>query len=78
MQLDIGKVVKEGFEKGLQECELTIGMTLKEAVEKQIPKKPNIPWDTQLEQCPMCQRGFIGQPSYCSVCGQKIDWRDET
>lgn len=76
MKLDIGKVIKEGVEKGLQECELTIGMTLKEAVEKQIPKKPNIPWDTQLEQCPMCQRGFIGQPSYCSVCGQKIDWSD--
>ena len=37
---DFDKAVKSGVEQAMKECELTIGMTLKEAVEKQIPKKP--------------------------------------
>ena len=40
MILDFEKAVKSGVERAMRECELTIGMTLKEAVEKQIPKKP--------------------------------------
>lgn len=37
---DFDKAVKSGVEQAMKECELKIGMTLKEAVEKQIPKKP--------------------------------------
>lgn len=37
---DFDKAVKSGVEQAMKECELTIGMTLKEAVERQIPKKP--------------------------------------
>lgn len=40
MKLDFEKCIKDGVEQAMKECELTIGMTLKEAVEKQIPKKP--------------------------------------
>ena len=47
-----------------------------QALEKQIPKKPDIPWDTQRVQCPVCQGSFIGKPNYCSECGQKIDWSE--
>lgn len=36
------KDVKNGVEQAMKECELTIGMTLKEAVEKQIPKRLKI------------------------------------
>lgn len=50
--------------------------SVKTALEKQIAKKPDIPWDTQIEQCPVCQRSFIGKPNYCSECGQKIDWSE--
>lgn len=92
MQLDIGKVVKEGFEKELQECELTIGMTLKEAVEKQIPKKTKVVRSNfvNLDRfcCPSCGKGLIEKldsewvagrlNNYCADCGQKIDWSDET
>lgn len=47
-----------------------------DALEKQIAKKPNVPWDTQTEECPICQRSFIGEPKYCSRCGQKLEWSD--
>ena len=40
MKFDFEKAVKSGVEQAMRECELTIGMTLKEAVEKQIPKQP--------------------------------------
>lgn len=63
---------------GVIQLEVPEFNAVKNALEKQIPKKPNIPWYTQMEQCPMCQRGLIGQPHYCSVCGQKIDWSAET
>lgn len=50
--------------------------SVKTALEKQIAKKPDIPWDTQRDQCPVCQGSFIGKPNYCSECGQKIDWSE--
>ena len=50
--------------------------SVKTALEKQIAKKPDIPWDTQRDQCPACQEYFIGKPNYCSECGQKIDWSE--
>ena len=53
---DFDKAVKSGVEQAMKECELTIGMTLKEAVEKQIPKKPihydSVPHD----RCPNCHK----------------------
>lgn len=54
-----------------------------EALEKQIPKKPN---DTQTEGaysaefdygCPNCGIWFTGKWHYCPCCGQAIDWSDE-
>lgn len=40
MKIDFNECVKSGVKQAMKECELTIGMTLKEAIEKQIPKKP--------------------------------------
>ena len=40
MEIDFEKCVKAGVEQAMRECELTIGMTLKEAVERQVAKKP--------------------------------------
>lgn len=72
MKLEID--IKKSVEKGLQECELTIGMTLKEAVEKPIPRKP---LDTDWLYCPNCGKTLdvLEQKNYCANCGQKIDWR---
>ena len=49
------------------------------AVEKQIPKKPNITlrgttgWNTEA-YCPVCKT--MVHSSYCSGCGQAIKWGD--
>ena len=57
------------------------------ALEKQIPKKPKVPFDTWV--CPECGRDveyqaklgdnilFHGQYDYCPKCGQAIDWEGE-
>ena len=47
------------------------------ALEKQIPKKPNITlrgttgWNTE-SHCPVCKT--MVHSGYCSGCGQAIDW----
>ena len=47
---------------------------VKEAVEKQIPKKPE--W---FEVIPFCKCGAELDyfADYCSECGQAIDWKEE-
>ena len=63
-----------------------LGMAIS-ALEKQIPKKPKVPFDTWV--CPECGRDveyqaklgdnilFHGQYDYCPKCGQAIDWEGE-
>lgn len=54
----------------------------KEALEKQIPKKPislGEDIDRDVGQCPNCKEiiDTYEDYKYCSDCGQAIDWRDE-
>lgn len=71
--------IKAGVQQAMKECELNIGMTLKEAVEKQVPRKPKIilhgttDYNTK-SVCPPC--GAMVRPcdNYCNKCGQKLDW----
>ena len=76
MKINIEKAVKDGVEQAMREYELTIGMTLKEAVERQVPKKPNP--DTKFYGfgfCPTCNACFMDKSTnYCGNCGQKLDW----
>lgn len=84
MKLDFEKAVKDGVDQAMREYELTIGMTVKEAVEKQIPKKVVFVPDACL--CPRCGFDMMGvydfverdtkDPSFCPNCGQKLDWGD--
>lgn len=85
---DFDKAVKSGVEQAMKECELTIGMTLKEAVEKQIPKKPLdirtpvVTWGL----CPVCEgelnklgsqpHRVLKNQTYCMDCGQRLKWGD--
>lgn len=85
---DFDKAVKSGVEQAMKECELTIGMTLKEAVEKQIPKKPLdictpvVTWGL----CPACKgelnklgrrpNRVLKNQTYCMDCGQRLKWGD--
>lgn len=55
-----------------------------EALEKQLPKKPDI-MDHILGdinfKCPTCKSEYIcekeNEPLYCQNCGQRIDWSEE-
>ena len=51
----------------------------KEAIEKQIPKKPYLDNDNGIyekEYCPACNRSLFPNDPYCR-CGQKLDWGEE-
>lgn len=56
-----------------------------EALEKQMPKKPERSYDGFADGnpvwdyfCPCCHRAFDDcQPDFCEDCGQAIDWGDE-
>lgn len=51
-----------------------------QALEKQIPKKPNkcIGFTKSLFVCPTCGRKqpIMYEQYYCKECGQKLDWSD--
>lgn len=53
-----------------------------EALEKQIPKKPqNIDGDMEIFDCPCCGHTIIAIDDMtihqnCLMCGQKLDWSD--
>ena len=74
MKIDLEQTVKKCVEQTFEECELTIGMTFKEAVEKQIPKK------VVKSACPSCKRIFLfrhgetRKGNYCDECGQALEW----
>lgn len=85
MKIDFNECVKSGVKQAMKECELTIGMTLKEAVEKQIPKKPDLEADGYADGelvydtwiCPCCEKHYeLDHDDYkhCPECGQAIDW----
>lgn len=82
MKIDFYECVKSGVDQVMRECELTIGMTLNEAVEKQIPKKPiNIRvayfGKGKGGNCPNCMVGVNSiEYKYCRCCGQALDWGD--
>jgi len=47
-----------------------------DALEKQIPKKPKMPFDAYWT-CPMCYVRVEHTFKNCKKCGQAIDWGDE-
>ena len=48
------------------------------ALEKQIPKKPDLTEDKEFALCPCCNgKGLFNKQKYCDNCGQAIDWSDE-
>lgn len=74
--------IRSVFEQVLEEYEFESGVTLKEAAEKQIPKKPinysiyNRGYMIYECECPSCQhsRREAYLFAYCEKCGQRIDW----
>ena len=67
----------DGYQKDdtCKNCEINAAI---EALEKQIPKKPEI--KDEYYVCPVCgvyQETSEGNPLYCINCGQKILWEVE-
>ena len=89
MKFNFNECIKSGVEQAMKECELTIGMTLKEAVEKQVPKKPK-ETDAYPHRlcCPVCyftlcfnKENIDGikqmqMYNHCPDCGQALDWSE--
>lgn len=49
-----------------------------QALEKQIPKRPDFTEDKEFALCPCCNgKGLSDKQNYCDNCGQKLDWSDE-
>lgn len=71
--------IKQGVEQAMKECELTIGMTLKEAVKKQIPKKPVVYTDTRnlLDYYGNSCGTYEVNVFECPACGEYITDVDE-
>lgn len=57
-------------------CDISI-----KAIEKQLPKKVKEELsgiDNQIDfLCPECNSYFLDRGSYCSSCGQALDWSDK-
>lgn len=66
-------------------CTYEVRMTALDALEKQIPCKPeeyvpDFPYNIfYTQKCAKCGTPVIGKKisKYCSECGQKIDWSEE-
>lgn len=49
-----------------------------QALEKQIPMKPDFTEDKEFALCPCCNgKSLLDKQKYCDNCGQKLDWSDE-
>lgn len=54
------------------------GMAI-QALEKQIPKKPDFTEDKEFALCPCCNgKSLLDKQKYCDNCGQKLDWSEES
>ena len=80
------KVIKPMYEDG--SFPLTVADEVAKALEKQIPKKPDLEADGYVDGylaydiwiCPCCETHYeVDYDDYknCPKCGQAIDWRNE-
>lgn len=88
MEIDFAEIIKSTVDQVFKKYELRMGMTLKEAVEKQIPKKVKVlkaSTYTLSCHCPDCGCYLVTvlngewlseQNNYCCICGQALDWED--
>ena len=77
--IELAKMCTQNFER-TKEIE-AYAMAIN-ALEKQIPKKPHKNFEKFSGVWCSCGKYlgkgyFIDKPSYCTDCGQKLDWSDE-
>lgn len=66
----------------LKMCESSDIKNAINALDKQIPKKPEIKLNgttgmNTFCHCPNCKSIIVGNKKYCDNCGQALDWSDE-
>lgn len=69
----------EGLEPEYEQEQLNALKLAKEAVEKQIPKKPHknhYPKIVKTGRCPRCLLTEDDNANYCRACGQALDWSE--
>ena len=85
---DYSYVLKEAKSMGCNDIRALYNIPLKNmeliinALEKQIPKKPHKNFEKFSGVWCSCGKYlgkgyFVEKPSFCSNCGQKLDWSDE-
>lgn len=70
-------LMEETMKNVLEEYGLSEDMSLKDCVEKQIPKKVvNIQGNPTWGYCPYCNKTIdkSGSPNGCKHCLQRVDW----
>ena len=89
MKFNLENTIKGCVEQAVREYELTVGMSMEHALEKQIPKKPlylglrfqsNGRHRLDCYRCPGCGGHIFhafDSDIYCPRCGQALDWSDE-
>ena len=82
-------IIEEGIELGAGDyVDVEALKVAVKALEKQIPKKPNIWGDGYADgemiydmyDCPNCEKSYeidCEKYDYCPACGQRIDWSEE-
>lgn len=78
----LGEIKQKAIENGIKTEYLLNEKAIINALEKQIPKKPNIHGyregreiNTISYTCPICNK-HIGRENFCKHCGQALDWSD--
>lgn len=78
----LGEIKEKAIENGIETEYLLNEKAIISALEKQIPKKPNIHGyregrevNTISYTCPICNK-HIGRENFCKHCGQALDWSD--
>ena len=85
---DYSNVIKEAKSMGCKEIRALYNIPIKnmemivQALEKKIPKKPHKNFEKFSGVWCSCGKYlgkgyFVEKPSFCSDCGQKLDWSDE-
>lgn len=66
----LNKLIEQSAENSEEHTDY---MVMKQACEKQIPKKP-----VKMNQaCPRCGDALTYKQKYCVDCGQRMNWGDE-
>lgn len=69
-----------GCEDEYSRTSLNVLLVCKEALEKQVAKKPTnikyFTYDEKIGYCPSCECGTNSQIMFCDKCGQKLDWEE--